>query len=144
MTDVGSNVLHNLMRYITFISDTYININSITADIHFPLPYFSKIQKYNILLETSFVSCWHSFLAQEHRPQNFKSTVEKCMFCIRFREPVLKMGSTKKNHSFLLPTVPPGKPLQKAILLHPPPLGRTISNNLSSTSPTALVCKLTN
>ena len=31
MTDVGSNVLHNLMRYITFISDTYININSITA-----------------------------------------------------------------------------------------------------------------
>ena len=53
MTDVGSNVLHNLMRYITFISDTYININSITAQtftFHYhisarskSIPYFWKL-----------------------------------------------------------------------------------------------------
>ena len=65
MKAVRPNVLQNLVRYLTFIYNSYNNI-------HFPLVYFRKIQKYTIRLENAFVFCQQLFLPREnHRARPY-------------------------------------------------------------------------
>ena len=79
MKDVRSKALHDLMRYLTFICDTYQYQLHCNTDIHFLLTFFCQD---TLTLRDFILASTHFFLMNTDLKMSY-FTVEKCRFCIK-------------------------------------------------------------